>query len=368
MSRKTRSFDVTTARYVPPSNEISRTSRQVSSIIGGGPGSSESNLPAEATPQLPPEVVVFEGEEFAELGEFVDAAAEGSDNAGTRTEIQVTAPNLLMLAFHSDNSVSGGITASTWFDGPGAEGATTQALTFFDEEHDSNDHDLELWYKYNPLESLNGNSGVTASSADGRFAHAVLLYEGLTDASILGSETSFGPGTTTTRTQTMSSLVQGQRVVAVLAYHNDLDGAPDTPDGWTHRTQAQGAGTHEAAIHVVEMLVPLGADSVTVEWGPSAHIGDDAGDGWTIMMVLLEGGSVEVDSECVAGQTVYEVLEGDGLTYTTTCPIDCILYVWFDGLEAFPLVHYTVESPNIITNTSLLSGTIVDVRYTVAEA
>lgn len=84
-------------------------------------------------------------------------------------------------------------------------------------------------------------------------------------------------------------------------------------------------------------------------------------------VIILEGG--EGIDDIGAGQTVYEVLSGSGSTYTTTLPVDCFLFVWFDGLEAFPLVHYTFEAgTSLSTNTSLISGTIVDARYTVAEA
>jgi len=229
--------------------------------------------------------------QFFQQGTFVRSEAEGSDNQGTTTEIQVDADNLLMLAFHSANEVN--ISASTWHDGPGAPGATTQALTQFEEEHTSDDHWLELWYKYDPNQSLNANSGVTAASADGRFAHCIMLYSGVDATSILRAESS--SGTADTQTQTITGLVEGQIVVAVLAYHNDLDGAPATPSGWTHRDQAQGSGVHEAAIHAVDRIVAFGEEELTVTWPVDTHVGSGAGEGWTIMMVVLDGGSIQGD-------------------------------------------------------------------------
>lgn len=64
------------------------------------------------------------------------------------------------------------------------------------------------------------------------------------------------------------------------------------------------------------------------------------------------------------GTVVEETLSGSINSFFTTLPFDYFEAVWFNGLEANYLVHYTLSGTNqLMTNTDLMIGTQVYGRY-----
>jgi len=103
-------------------------------------------------------------------------------------------------------------------------------------------------------------------------------------------------------------------------------------------------------------------------WSPpdvngSAGVLENSFDGWYMWLSGVVGNSPDVDGIVDSGTLVEETLSRSGGAFLPTFDVDFYQRVWFDGLLALPIEHWTLSGSAIIANTPLTAGTEVIGRY-----